>query len=727
MSTERRGVDLARLTRRDAQAMVFALFTATVMIAQQVAGKATRDALFLSQFDVRQLPKVVMLSAVLSIAGVLLMSRLLALYGPSRLVPRVFALSALLFVGEWWLFGREPHLTVILLYLHMGVFGALLISGFWSVINERFDPHAAKRRIVRIAAAATMGGIIGGLIAERVAAHADPRIMLLLLGGLHGLCVAGVRGIGSLQRLVPREPPAPVRSGMHVLAANRYLQQMAALMVLAAVVAGLLDYALKSETSLRYIDKTELLGFFATFYAAVGVATFVVQVSLAPLLLNRFGIGGTVFVLPGAVVFGSVAAAAFDQFWGYVCLRAAESVFANSLFRSGFEVLYTPLTPGEKRPTKTIIDVAGNRLGDVIGGGLLLALLFVLPMAPTELMVGLAAAVGIFALLLIATLYQGYVSRLAANLRGGWLALDASAVSDATTRRVFAETTAAAERELLLARIRELEGRHAEAASIAGDTRLQTLADLRSGQPERIRRALHGSDLDVTMAAHLVPLLADTRLAEEVRLELRWLAPRIVGQLTDALLDPDVPVLARRRIPSVLEVVHNGRVRDALLLGLIDADFGVRYSCARALARLTARSPDLKVVEEHVFDTVRRELAVDDETWRCQTHVASEWAARDGEDGEADDRVTPSLQHVFTVLSLALDREALPLAMQGVVSEDAAQRGTALEYLENVLPAEVREPMWQRLGVTEPVEKSQRSRKELITALLNFRRSGVAR
>jgi len=730
MSEEKAGIDVARLTRSDANATFFALLTAMVMISQQVAGKATRDALFLSHFDVRQLPKVVMLSAVLSVAGVLLMSRLLAVYGPSRLVPRVFALSALFFIGEWWLFGRAPGAAVIVLYLHMGVFGALLISGFWSVINERFDPHTAKRRIVRIGAAATLGGIVGGLIADRVAAHADPRLMLVLLAGMHGLCVAGVRGIGSLQRMVPREPPSPVRSGIHLLARNRYLLQMAALLLLGAVVSGLLDYALKAETSARYAARPDLLSFFATFYAAVSVATFVVQVGLGPLLLNRFGVGATIFVLPGAIVFGGVVAAALDYFWGYVCLRAAESVFSNSLFRSGFEVLYTPLTPAEKRPTKTIIDVGGNRLGDMVGGGMLLALLWLLPKTPPELIVGLASAVGVLTLLLIASLYRGYVSRLAANLRGGWLALDAETVSDATTRRIFAETSAAAERELLVARIRQLEAQKADPkeALVPRDMRLLVVADLISGQTERIRHALQSASLDVTMAPHLVPLLAHPEFAEEIRLELRWLAPRIVGQLTDALLDPDVPLLARSRIPSALEVVHNARVRNALLLGLNDADFSVRYSCARALARLTTRSPDLAIPEERVFELVERELMVDEDTWRQQTHAVGSSATQEGsEDLAEDERLIPSLQHVFTVLSLALDREALPLAMHGVLSEDAAQRGTALEYLENVLPSELRAGLWRRLGITEPVERSERSRKELITDLLRFRRAEHAR
>jgi hypothetical protein len=49
-----------------------------------------------------------------------------------------------------------------------------------------------------------------------------------------------------------------------------------------------------------------------------------------------------------------------------------------------------------------------------------------------------------------------------------------------------------------------------------------------------------------------------------------------------------------------------------------------------------------------------------------------------------------NLQHVFTLLSLALAGDALVLARQALVGGDARQRGTALEYLQNVLPEPLR-------------------------------------
>jgi hypothetical protein len=57
------------------------------------------------------------------------------------------------------------------------------------------------------------------------------------------------------------------------------------------------------------------------------------------------------------------------------------------------------------------------------------------------------------------------------------------------------------------------------------------------------------------------------------------------------------------------------------------------------------------------------------------------------------DRASRSLEHLFILLSLILPRDTLRLAFHGLYTEDAYLRGTALEYLETVLP----EPIWTRL------------------------------
>jgi hypothetical protein len=56
---------------------------------------------------------------------------------------------------------------------------------------------------------------------------------------------------------------------------------------------------------------------------------------------------------------------------------------------------------------------------------------------------------------------------------------------------------------------------------------------------------------------------------------------------------------------------------------------------------------------------------------------------------------------VFTLLSLILPAETLRLAFHGLHTQDAHLRGTALEYLESVLPEPVRLKLWPFLEVEQ--------------------------
>src|SRR5688500_17683404 len=69
------GHEAARLLQRSERAAHAATLCAALTFAQQVAGKAARDALFLSAFDVSALPAMLVVSALASIALALASTR----------------------------------------------------------------------------------------------------------------------------------------------------------------------------------------------------------------------------------------------------------------------------------------------------------------------------------------------------------------------------------------------------------------------------------------------------------------------------------------------------------------------------------------------------------------------------------------------------------------------------------------------------------------------------
>jgi len=531
-----------------------------------------------------------------------------------------------------------------------------------------------------------------------------------------------------------------VGSGLQILFQHNYLLLMGTLMVLVAALAALVDYAFKAEATRLISDRDALVGFFGRFYAVVGLLTFLVQSLLGPRVLNRFGLGVTLAVLPAMVLIAGLMNAFLLRLWAVVALRGGQMVFQNSFFRSSFELLYTPVPPARKRPTKSIIDVASDRLGDVLGGGIILGLLAVAPQVPAGVVILAAMLLAVLTLLVVRRLYAGYVGQLADNLRDGAISLHEDDVVDATTRQTLAELSAASERTLLQARIRALKERRGYATlpwvhhpdTVApptgpGAALAAAAFELTSGDSRRVRACLEGEFMDPRLAPFIVPMLAVEEVADHARTELRWLAPRCLGALGDALLDPDLPLLARQRLPSVLEVSHDPRSVQVLLAGIQDAAFNVRYSSARALYRMLGRDPDLAIDAAVVYAACAREVEVS----------TAQWNARDiqfdhevhGDDypaaGDGGQQGIYSLDHVFTLLSLVLDRDALKLSLRAVFSSDRAIRGTALEYLENVLPDNIRRGLWPHLGVTARPAPGGRSHDALIAELERARRPGL--
>jgi hypothetical protein len=126
-----------------------AFFCAFATIANQIAGKAVRDSLFLSQFSIESLPRMVVVAAFVSLIAVLLAGRLLRSHGPARLVPWAFAVCAASLVVQAICNTWQPRLVAVVLYLHVAVFGAILVSWFWSLLNERFDARFSSCTVIR--------------------------------------------------------------------------------------------------------------------------------------------------------------------------------------------------------------------------------------------------------------------------------------------------------------------------------------------------------------------------------------------------------------------------------------------------------------------------------------------------------------------------------------------------------------------------------------------------
>lgn len=663
---------------------------AALMLAHQVAGKAVRDSFFLTHHPASDLPKAVIGAAILSIIFVLLSARLLARFGPLRTIPIGFFLSSLLHLLEFMQVRQAPAAWSLVIYFHIVALGAILLSGFWSLMTESFNPRAAKQVFARITGFGTLGGILGGLLAERMAAKFSQDSVLLLLTLLHLGCAVVLLGARRASSL-PSESAKPVEPLLPLSLLRRapYLGLIALTVIAGTSSAAILDYLFKAGASLNLGKGAELLQFFARFYIVTQILTFLAQTFLARRCLNRMGIGNTISSLPVGVGAGALGALLIPVFPAFALVRSLEFVLRGSLYRSAYELLYTPVPPEEKRAAKTLIDVACDRAGDTLGAGLIQLMLWIGTRHLETELLGFALALASLGFWVSLRLDAGYKKLVQQRLVDRAVDLELADLQDSTTRSIFLSLSPYAPTVSVAPQ--------APAAAPEMDATLQTLRELRSGDIHRIQSAIAGLDrMTPVFATQLLRLLAWDEISDAVRQALLRQASSITGLLIDHLINPDVHFGIRRRIPSILSRGHAPLALTGLLAGLEDSRFEVRFQCSRALDTLLLRHPELRISREKIFAAVERELHVAHPIWRSHRLLDRRSAA--DQDAFLDEvlreRADQSLEHIFSLFATVLPREPIKIAFRALHAEDASLRGLAAEYLDGILPAHIRDPLW---------------------------------
>jgi hypothetical protein len=646
-----------------------------LMMAQMTEAKALRDSVFLSNFPVTALPTITLIAAVVAIAASYGGSKLIRAATPDRFAPYAFLVSGVLQIGERALLLSHPRIAACGIYLHVFAINLVLTSSFWSLMSEHYDPRSAKRAFGRIGGAGTFGGVLGGLIAERVAAHGTVPTLILVTAMLHLGCGAS---LWAFTRKYPgprredRRPPSQ-KSVAAVLRKTPYLLEVASMMIVVSISAALIDYLFKSQAAAAVPKGPALTRFFAIFYTTTGLLGVAVQAFLSSTMLTRLGLANTVSTLPLTVIAGGGWVLAFFGFPGMTALRGVEVILRGSLFRSGYEVFYTPVPSDDKRAVKAIIDVCGERLGDFIGSGIL-ALLLILHLTGAVSILALAIGFAAFGLVLAKRLEGSYSAALETSLRKQAVSLAPEPMLDD-----FAASM------IQMQQLEELEAEAEANPAVSGpEEALRQLADLCSEEEARISRALaRNANPHPLVIEQLIHFLGDDRYAFFAMDHLRRVAPARAGQLADALLDPGQPFGVRKRIPIVLLYAGSQRAFDQLEIALSDPEFLIRFRCAHAMSQLRADHPELYLNAERIWQVLEEELRVGLDVWE-QRRLEGEETERPG---------GASLEYLFVLLGLVLPREPVLMAFRALQTEDRHLRGTALEYLQTVMPA----PTWKSL------------------------------
>ncbi len=360
--------------------------------------KPIRNASYLDRLGDERLPLAYLLTAIVMGLIVNLHSRLQV-----RLPRYLLVISSLVFFLSniclfWWLFQRNWAWVPTVFWVWANIFAVVLVTQFWILVNDVFNPREAKRLIGFIGSGGILGAILGSLLAGILARTEFFKFMLLLAAGLLGLCNLAVYGIFRWQRrrvIAPEnnedkkktsiraEKTAKVgfRAALETTRKHRYLILLAGIMMATWVTSTLIDWQFNSIVSEKVRNIKNLTSFFGYFNAGTNAFAFLVQFLLTSRIIRSFGIRPTLLIYPLALLLFStgIGVVVYASILPAILIKASDKSLAYSLNQSVRELLYIPISPEQKYKSKIFIDMFINRFAKGLGAIILMILLFLFP------------------------------------------------------------------------------------------------------------------------------------------------------------------------------------------------------------------------------------------------------------------------------------------------------------------------------------------------------------
>ena len=244
---------------------------------------------------------------------------------------------------------------------------------------------------------------------------------------------------------------------------------------------------------------------------------------------------------------------------------------------------------------------------------------------------------------------------------------------------------------------------------------------LGSTSPEQVRAAIRavGRLRKRKLVTRVVERLGEPGLSPDAVDALVAFGDRVVGTLRNHLTDEATPVEARRHIPRVLWRIGSQSAYSVLAEGVKDRDARVRFRVISALNKLQDLHPGWPLDKSQIQDLLTGEIM--GHLRSCQVVESLDRALADSaSSAEAlRDGMQREQERIFRLLKLLFPHQDLHSAYVGVQSKSAVVHDNALEFLEHILPPEVR-------GLLVPLLDSQVSMTERVALANRVLGTGIA-
>jgi ATP/ADP translocase len=355
--------------------------------------KPVRDAKYLLELGSINLPFAYLSTAIIMFFIVHFYSKLQV-----KVKKRVLIISSLIIFAVTCAVSRQFFMeewdwVPIAFWIWANIFIVVLVTQFWILVNDVFNPREVKRLIGFFGSGGLLGGILGGLLTGTLGRDI-PDELLLIASGILILSIFVVNYIFIWQKknkpitdkpnyLNKEKAKEPDRAGFidcfNTVRKNYYLRLLAVVVTLTFIVTTFIDYQSKTVISMKMLRIDEYTEFFGYFHAGLYVLPFLISLFVTSNLIKSYGIRIILLLFPLVLLlcFGGIY---FWPFLGFaLAIKASDKSLSFSLNQYVRELLYIPVSPELKDKAKIFIDMFLNRFAKGIGALILLIFVFLPP------------------------------------------------------------------------------------------------------------------------------------------------------------------------------------------------------------------------------------------------------------------------------------------------------------------------------------------------------------
>lgn len=345
-----------------------------------IIGRAIRDALFLSRYNVSHLPYMYIFVALAVSISALIYSKYIRHFRTSSVIIFLDILFSIIFV-IFWVFIRLNVTSYIypLLYIFIEIAGSLIIVPFWTFANEIFTSREAKRLFGLIGAGGVFANVAAGGFTRLIVNYIGTENLLLICSAIIFLSSGIIFKLSKGEDIVNIIPIKDrERQSQNILRdignifSDSYTRKIALIVVVMSIVITSVDYQFKILAKTNFTKENDLTQFLAMFVFSTGIIACIIQFVITGRFVNRYGIFSALITLPIFIGAGIFAFIFYATLAAISISQASNYMFRYTIWDSTFQMLYIPIPQRRRNSSKAIIDGVFKQLSNGLGGLLLL-------------------------------------------------------------------------------------------------------------------------------------------------------------------------------------------------------------------------------------------------------------------------------------------------------------------------------------------------------------------